>query len=352
MKLCTHTHLTGFFHIYCGFLKLKNTLFWKWYFFYKWFSNFFEIFKILIIRDCSLIEAFIHNLLLKTHCFYFSNCLRGNVSRKPLFRTKNGKTWRHSDVIYGRIKPSELSFCQDVSNWSLGGYWKFGDDPYETSGDIAEKREGGKEKVPPVGRGLRYTIGIFYYMRVSGKKNLGKTSTWLFTSVYRRLGYQAPSCDIRVLLWNMSTANSLSHFLLLSALLAAWCDSGHPTPSWLFSTFPVTGTIFGYWESSWPLDALAVLGSPVKFSSASVIGALLSNRCRLATQRPSGDEVHSAHILLATRSPHTARRFSSLAARRIPICSLLSLVFGTLPAMQCSLPPEHSASWMSWQVFL
>ena len=30
LKFCTHMHLTGFFHIYCGFLKIpKNLHFWK-----------------------------------------------------------------------------------------------------------------------------------------------------------------------------------------------------------------------------------------------------------------------------------------------------------------------------------
>ena len=116
----------------------------------------FKIFKILTIRDSSLIAMCTLNILFKTNRFYLSNCLRGSVSRKPLLLPKTGKTWRHSDVINGqRIKPSEFFFCQDVSNWWLRGYWKFCDDLYVTSGDIAEKREGGGQKIaPPVGRGL------------------------------------------------------------------------------------------------------------------------------------------------------------------------------------------------------
>ena len=105
-----------------------------------------KIFKIFKIRDNSLIEKLILNLLLKTNCFYLLNCLRDSVSRKPLFLPKIGKTWRHSDVIYGRRnKASEFSFCQDVWNWWQGGYWKFGDDPYLTSGVTAEKPEGDKK---------------------------------------------------------------------------------------------------------------------------------------------------------------------------------------------------------------
>ena len=149
MISCTHICLTGFFHIYSVFLKIKKIpIFWKIYF---WL--FFKIFK---IRGSSLIERFILNLLLKTNCFYLLNCLCDSVSRKPLFLPKNVKTWRHSDVIYDRhIEPSEFSLCQDVSNWWLGGYWAFGDDPYVTSGDIAEKREGGGKKiVPPVSHRL------------------------------------------------------------------------------------------------------------------------------------------------------------------------------------------------------
>ena len=53
---------------------------------------FFEVFRILKIRDSSLIETFILNLLLKTNRFCGINCLRESVSRKPLFLNKTGKT--------------------------------------------------------------------------------------------------------------------------------------------------------------------------------------------------------------------------------------------------------------------
>ena len=155
----------NFVHIYAWqgsftyipvFENSKIPIFWKIYF---WL--FFKIFK---IRGSSLIERFILNLLLKTNCFYLLNCLHDSVSRKPLFLPKNVKTWRHSDVIYDwHIEPSEFSFCQDVSNWWLGEYWTFGDDPYVTSGDIAEKRDGGRGQkiVPPVSHGLIHGLNQF-----------------------------------------------------------------------------------------------------------------------------------------------------------------------------------------------
>ena len=151
MKFCTKIHLTGLFHIYSVFFWKyeKFPHFLKIFFCWLFFRNII-IFKVLKIRDSSLIETFNLNPLLKTNLFYLLNCLRNRISRKPLFLTKNGKTWRHSDVIYGQhIKPSEYFFCQDVSNWWLGGFWKFGDDPYVTSGDIAKEREGGGAKKSP-----------------------------------------------------------------------------------------------------------------------------------------------------------------------------------------------------------
>ena len=102
-----------------------------------------SFFKILKIRDSSLIETFIFNLQSKANRFYLISCLHDRVSRKPLFLPQTGKTWRHSDVIYGRrIRAGEFSFCQDVPNSWFGSYWKFGDDPFVTSGYIAERREG------------------------------------------------------------------------------------------------------------------------------------------------------------------------------------------------------------------
>ena len=104
------------------------------------------------IRDTSLMAPFILNLLLKTIRFYLFSRLRGNVSREPLFLLKTGKTWRHSDVICGRsIGGVEFFFFQDLRNWCFGGYWKFGDDPFVTFGDIVEKREGAKNRPPRSG---------------------------------------------------------------------------------------------------------------------------------------------------------------------------------------------------------
>ena len=69
------------------------------------------------VRESSLIEMLIFNLLLKINCFYLLNCLLDSVSRKPLILPETGKTWRHSDVIYGRrVKASEFSFYRYVSN--------------------------------------------------------------------------------------------------------------------------------------------------------------------------------------------------------------------------------------------
>ena len=99
------------------FWKFENfaQTFLKITFFVDYFFTIFKIFKILKIRDSSLLATCILNNLLKTNCFYHLKCLRDSVSREPLFLPKTGKTWRHSDVIYGRrIKASKFSFCQDV----------------------------------------------------------------------------------------------------------------------------------------------------------------------------------------------------------------------------------------------
>ena len=81
---------------------------------------FCKIFKILKIRDSSLIEAFILKFPLTINQFYLLSCLRDNVSPKPLFVPKIRKTWRHSDVIYSQfIRANELSFCQHVPNNGL-----------------------------------------------------------------------------------------------------------------------------------------------------------------------------------------------------------------------------------------
>ena len=122
-EICTHIHLTCFFHTYSFFESSRNfPIFFVKIFFCWLFFIFFKIFEISKIRYRSLIETFILNLLLKSSCFYLLNCMRYNVSRKPLsrkplFLPKNRKTWRHFDLIYGRrIKHSKFSFCKDVSN--------------------------------------------------------------------------------------------------------------------------------------------------------------------------------------------------------------------------------------------
>ena len=136
-------HLTEFSHIYSVLLKIREK---SLYFLNNMlFFKIFKTLKIFIIWYYGLIERLNFTLLLKTNRFYLLNCLRDSVSRKFLFLPKNGKTWRTSDVNYGRhIKPNEFSFCQDELNWWLGGYWKAGDDPCVTSEDIADKREGEK----------------------------------------------------------------------------------------------------------------------------------------------------------------------------------------------------------------
>ena len=69
------------------------------------------------------ITSFILNILLKTNRFYLFSSLRDSVSRKSLFLSKTGKTWHHSDVIYGRIKASEFSFVRmrQIDGWESSG---------------------------------------------------------------------------------------------------------------------------------------------------------------------------------------------------------------------------------------
>ena len=109
-----------FFHIYSVFENLKIFfIFLKKDIFYYFFPKF----KQMKIRDSGLIDKFIRYLLLKTNPFYLLSCLGDSVPCKPLFLPRNGKTWRHSDGIYGwLIKASEFSFCQDVPNWWLVEY--------------------------------------------------------------------------------------------------------------------------------------------------------------------------------------------------------------------------------------
>ena len=77
---------------------------------FDYFLNFFKTFTTFKIWDSSSIETFTLNFLLKTNLFYHLNCLRDSVSRKHLFLTKIGKTWRHSDVIYMAHASKLVSF--------------------------------------------------------------------------------------------------------------------------------------------------------------------------------------------------------------------------------------------------
>ena len=71
--------------------------------------------------------------------------------QNPYFFTKIGKTWRHSDSIFGRtVRANEFLLCQDIANCSSCRCWKFGDDIFVTSGDIAGKQV----KKPSVGTEL------------------------------------------------------------------------------------------------------------------------------------------------------------------------------------------------------
>ena len=87
LKVCTHAPDRVLTHVFL--FKNSNIFFEK---VSKYFCLFFQIFKILKIRDSSVIAPFILNLLLKTIWFYLFSYLRDNVSRKPLFLPKTGKT--------------------------------------------------------------------------------------------------------------------------------------------------------------------------------------------------------------------------------------------------------------------
>ena len=176
LKCCTHVHLIEVCHIYFVFDNLKQNQ----YFFKKiFFVDHFETFQNFQNSRWPLDRSVYSQPYVGNQLFPFLNCLRGSVSRKPLFLPKTGETWRHSDVIYGglRIKVSKFLFCQNVSNWFHGGYWIFGDDPHVTSGDISEKQEGGGTKNrPPVSRGLntssRYSKGNFASVQVFWRRQI------------------------------------------------------------------------------------------------------------------------------------------------------------------------------------
>ena len=112
MKFCAHIHLTGFFHIYFGFLKIRKIypIFWK-YFSLITFQNFQNLWWQFDRKGHFQPSV-------EKQSFLSFKCYRDSVSRKPSFLPKNGKTWLHSDVIYGRhIESSKFSFGQNVSNW-------------------------------------------------------------------------------------------------------------------------------------------------------------------------------------------------------------------------------------------
>ena len=114
---------------------------------YGLFSRFWKLWK---IWHSSLIELFILNFLLKTIWFYLLCCSRDNVSRKLLFLPKTGKTWRHSDVIYGRcMGDKSFSIVRMCQIDGFEGTEKIDDDPFVTSGDIAENETGGAKIAPP-----------------------------------------------------------------------------------------------------------------------------------------------------------------------------------------------------------
>ena len=91
MTFCTHIYLTWFFHIYTLFENSKkNPQFLKIIFLLIIFQS-PSITKILKIRDSSLMETFILNLLLRANHLSLLNCLHDTVSHKYLFLPKNGK---------------------------------------------------------------------------------------------------------------------------------------------------------------------------------------------------------------------------------------------------------------------
>ena len=81
-KFCTQTHMRGLLHIYSGFWKIRKlSLIFLNNIFCWLFLKIFNIFKIVNIRQSSLLATCIINILLKTNRFYRLKWLRDSVSR-------------------------------------------------------------------------------------------------------------------------------------------------------------------------------------------------------------------------------------------------------------------------------
>ena len=110
------------------------------------------------MRNSSLIEALILNLLLKTNQFNLVSCLRDSVSLKPLFLSKTRKTRRHSDVMAdaSKITSCPLSSRVKLMAWRVLKIWRWSVSYF---GKYRRKtRVGGGKKIAittPVIRGLR-----------------------------------------------------------------------------------------------------------------------------------------------------------------------------------------------------
>ena len=125
----------------------------------KWvFLIFFEILKILKIRDSSFVALLILRHFIWVNWSYPYNCTSGGDSRKPILLVKTGETWRHSDVTHGwPIMTWVLNFLYKVWNCCPERYGKFQSEIHSTSGTICEKPQGALcPPPPPAGRGLSW----------------------------------------------------------------------------------------------------------------------------------------------------------------------------------------------------
>ena len=122
LKFCTCIQPTGFFHMFSVFRKFEYFL----RFFLKiiFLSVIFKkgISNILRILYSSLIEKFIHNLLLETKWFYLSNFC---VTAFPANHYFCLKPWKHVTLTSFMTDVSELAsfpfvrWCQ-ILGWKVG----------------------------------------------------------------------------------------------------------------------------------------------------------------------------------------------------------------------------------------
>ena len=154
LKFATGAHLENVLDIFLRFFeKLKKWKYFQQHFFANKNCHTFSFLQVLKIEDSSFVAPSILRLTMPKNCPSLKNCARDNDSRRTLFCIKIDRTWRHSDVIFGRPTiGTKLLFGQDVWKRCTRSYCKFGAHISIRLEDIEEKQDGGSKKPPSQAR--------------------------------------------------------------------------------------------------------------------------------------------------------------------------------------------------------